>query len=72
MEAGGKLILAVPIWAGYPATLFNNMVSLLPAEKEVELVMMSGSGNSAAGAEGTKELVRRSGCRVSKYSDVKR
>lgn len=72
LAAYDSLILAVPIWAGFPATPFNNMVSLLPREKTVELVMVSGSGDSKGSAEGTRRLIEDAGCKVTGYSDVKR
>ena len=72
LAAYDTLILAAPIWAGFPATPFNNMVSLLPRGKAVDLVMVSGSGNSKGSATGTRKLVEDAGCRLTGYSDVKR
>lgn len=66
-----KLIVAVPIWADFPAAPFNSIVSLLPRGKEVELVMVSGSGNSKASAEGSRSLIENAGCTVSGYTDIK-
>ena len=34
-----KVIVAVPIWAGFPSTPFNNILELLPAGKEIELIL---------------------------------
>lgn len=64
------LVLAAPIWAGHPAPPFNNMVAALPADKAVELVFLSGSGNSQKSADATKALVKAQGCRVTAYTDL--
>ncbi len=64
-----KIIIMMPIWAGFPAPAFNNVVALLPEGKQVELVMLSGSGVSKK--EKIIEQVRLRGCEVTAYSDVK-
>ena len=66
-----KIIIAMPIWAGHPAPAINNVIACLPEGKEVELIMTSGSGNSARTAEKTKELITAKGCRVTNYTDIK-
>ena len=70
-SAYDKIILAMPLWAGYPAPAMNNLISLLPSGKDVELLITSGSGNSSGSAEKTKALVAARGCRVTKYEDIK-
>lgn len=65
-----KVIFCVPIWAGYPAPAFNNMIAALPQGKTVELYMISGSGSSVQSEEGTKALVASRGCEVTVYQDV--
>ena len=66
-----RIVIAVPIWAGHPAPAFNNIINLLPSGKEVELVMISGGGNSGSSAEKTKQRIADRGCRVTKYLDQK-
>ena len=66
-----KIVIAMPIWAGYPAPAFNNVISHLSEGKEVELIMTSGSGSSAGTAEKTKDLIAAKGCRVTSYTDIK-
>lgn len=66
-----KIILVMPIWAGHPAPAMNNVISLLPPGKEVELVFTSASGSSARSTEQTKALIAKKGCTVTKYMDVK-
>ena len=41
-----RVVLMTPVWAGYPAPLFNSAVELLPPGTEVEVILVSGSGNS--------------------------
>ncbi len=70
-SAYDKLIILMPIWAGYPAPPMNNIIDKLPKGKTVELIMTSGSGNSKGSAEETKQLISKKGCAVSSYRDVK-
>ncbi len=66
-----KIIILMPIWAGYPAPSMNNIINKLPEGKDVELIMTSGSGNSGKSADKTKALITGRGCKVIKYSDVR-
>ena len=65
-----RIIIGCPIWARYPAPAFNAIVEMLPSGKEVELFFCSAGGDSAASAEGTKELIAKKGCTVTTYRDV--
>ena len=66
-----KIIIFMPVWAGYPAPAMNNIINALPEGKDVEIIMTSGSGSSAKSSEKTKTLIADRGCRVTKYTDVK-
>ncbi len=66
-----KIILAAPIWGGFPAPPFNSAVQLLPAGKEVELIFCSGGGGPTKCAEQVKELIRKQGCTVTGCTDIK-
>lgn len=66
-----KIIIVMPIWAGYPAPAMNNIIGLLPSGKEIELVFTSGSGKSSGSAEKTKALITAKGCAVTNYTDIK-
>ena len=66
-----KIVIAMPIWAGYPAPAINNVIAALPNGKAVELVMTSGSGSSKDSTEKTKALIAARGCEVVKYQDIK-
>ena len=66
-----KIVIAMPIWAGYPAPAINSIIDLLPSGKEIELIMVSGSGNSSGSENKTKALIEARGCSVVKYQDIK-
>jgi len=65
-----RIIIGCPVWAGYPAPAFNAVAELLPPEKQVEIFLCSGSGNSSKSEQGTRELIERKGCVLSSYRDV--
>lgn len=71
LNAYEKIIILMPIWAGHPAPAFNNIIEILPAGRQVELIMTSGSGNSGSSAEKIKAMIKVRGCEVVKYIDVK-
>lgn len=66
-----KIIIAMPIWAGYPAPAMNTIINLLPKGKNVALIMTSGSGSSKGTSEKTKSLIAAKACDVVSYQDVK-
>lgn len=66
-----KIILAAPIWAGFPAPPINSVIHMLPAGKDVELIFTSGGGDSGKGAPKVKALVTGQGCTVVGYTDIK-
>lgn len=71
MDAYDRIIIAMPIWAGFPAPPMNNIIHSLPGGKQVELFMTSGSGHSGSSAEKTKKRIADRGCTVVKYLDMK-
>lgn len=66
-----RILVAVPLWAGYPAPAFNNILDLIPAGKEVELMITSGSGNSGNSKEKTLALAASKGIQIVQYQDIK-
>ncbi|NLZ36562.1 MAG: hypothetical protein GX897_03685 [Clostridiales bacterium] len=65
-----KIIFCCPIWAGYPAPAFNNMIAALPSGKAVELYFISASGSSRKSEEGTKALISSKNCEIAAYQDI--
>lgn len=66
-----RIIVAAPIWSGYPAPPFNNIVDHLPAGAQVDVYLSSASGETLKSAKGTKDMITAQGCRLAKYVDVK-
>lgn len=71
LNAYDRITVVVPIWNSYPAPEFNSILKELPASKDVELFMCSGSGESAKSKSGTCELIKKIGCNLIGYHDVK-
>lgn len=70
LESYEHIILAAPIWAGFPAPAMNSVIALLPSGKDVELYLTSGSGKSS-GEEKVKALIVERACTVTGYHDIK-
>ena len=70
MTGYDKIIIMGPIWAGYPAPAVNNIIAALPAGKQVELRMVSSSGQSRA-RDVVIERVEKTGCTVTGHMDIK-
>lgn len=66
-----RILVAVPLWAGFPAPAFQNILELIPQGKEIELTITSGSGNSSGSKEKTLALAAGRGVKIVKYQDVK-
>lgn len=66
-----KIVVAVPLWAGFPAPAFNSILELLPRGAKVELIITSGSGNSTGSREKTMALAASKGVQIVSYEDVK-
>lgn len=65
-----KIIVMSPVWAGHPAPAVNSLLRMLPRGKSVEMVMVSMSGESAAG-EKVSAVIRDMGCEPAGYRDIK-
>lgn len=66
-----KIILAMPIWAGYPAPPINNILPLIPPGSSVELIFTSGSGNSQKSGDYVKRVLTARNIQVTGITDVK-
>lgn len=73
LDAYDLITLAVPVWAGFPAPAFNAMVNLLPSHKNIQLVFVSSSGTGATkkSEEGTRKLIKKHGCSVVDYKEIR-
>lgn len=70
LESYEKIVIIVPIWNSYPAPQFNSIAEKIPANKEVELYLCSGGGESDKSKSGTCELIQKIGCRLEGYHDI--
>lgn len=66
-----RILVAVPLWAGYPAPAFHNILDLIPAGKEIEIIITSGSGNSDGSKEKILALAASKGLQVVQYQNIK-
>ncbi|MDL2287891.1 NAD(P)H-dependent oxidoreductase [Oscillospiraceae bacterium OttesenSCG-928-F05] len=66
-----KIIVAMPVWAGFPAPAFNNIVALLPSGKQVEIIMTSGGGDSGDTQKRVRAMLSEKGCTLAGFQDVK-
>lgn len=66
-----KIIIAMPVWAGFPAPPFNNIMKSLPSGIEVEIIMTSGGGSSGKTKELIEATLKEKGCRLVNFQDVK-
>lgn len=64
------IILMAPVWAGFPAPPINSVVEALPAGKDVEVYLVSASGQSRAKDKLYARISAR-GCKIVKYKDQK-
>ncbi len=64
-----RVVICCPVWAGFPAPAFNALLSIMPAGKEVCLVLCSAGGETPKSKEGTIALVSALGQTVAEYTD---
>lgn len=65
----GKITVMAPVWAGHPAPAANGALDLIPTGTEVEVVMVSDSGTSAA-KDKIEAKLREKGCTLVKYTNI--
>lgn len=71
LQSFDTIIIAAPVWAGFPAPAFNSIIDMLPAEKEVEIHLVSGSGDSSKCHGAVKSLIEKNGSKVTHFKDIK-
>ncbi len=71
MKKFDRVIIMAPVWAGYPAPVFNAIVKGLYRGMAVEVVLVSGSGNSINSKGRVMEMLDHQGVKVVSYKDVK-
>ncbi|MGI6153047.1 MAG: flavodoxin family protein [Christensenellaceae bacterium] len=64
-------ILLAPIWAGHPAPPMNNMLEMIPAGKDVEVMLVSGGGTSGNSIQWITDTLKERGAGNVVAVDVK-
>ena len=65
-----RLVVFAPVWAGMPAPAFNSLVAALHSGQEVEVGLVSSSGESKAEAKVRAQLEAK-GVKLVSFTDVK-
>ena len=65
-----RVAVACPVWAGYPAPAFNNMIKLVPKKMPIELYFISGSGSTRNSRAATEAMLIQEGYNIVGYHDV--
>ena len=65
-----RIIIMAPVWAGHPAPAVNSVFDMLPSGKEVEVLLVSGSGSCKAG-EKIRAVLEARGCKLMKLENIK-
>ncbi len=65
-----RVVIMAPVWAGRPAPAINAVLDALPQGKQVEVVLVSGSGKSGA-EEAVRAKIEKRGCTLVSLSDIR-
>lgn len=66
-----EIEIVMPLWAGHPAPAMNNIIALLPRDKEVSVTIVSGSGNSGNSKENIARQITMKDSMLVFYQDIK-
>jgi flavodoxin len=66
-----KIIIMSPVWAAHPVPAINQVIECLPANKKIEVIMVSAGGGTMKSTEETKKLIAMRNCEVVGYIDLK-
>ena len=70
LEDYDKIIIMAPVWAGHPAPAINAVFDLLPAGKEIDMLLISASGNSSC-EEKVRQLIESKECKLVNFENIK-
>ena len=71
LEEYDKIILMSPVWSAHPVPAMNTVIERLPANKKIEVIMVSAGSGTRKSDEETKKLIAERGCEVIEYTDLK-
>ncbi len=66
-----SVTLMAPVWAGHPAPAFNAALLLIPKDKVLHVVLVSGGGETPNSKDVTIDLLRKQGYSLASYEDVR-
>ena len=64
------ITVMAPVWAGKPAPQINGVLQALPSGKQVEVIMVSGSGESNC-KQKLEKLLELKDCRMADFKNVR-
>lgn len=70
LDAYDTIILMSPVWAGHTPPAINRVLDYLPEGKEVEVRMISATGQSAC-KQKVQAMVEAKGCQLTSFIDIK-
>lgn len=65
-----RFVILAPVWAGFPAPAINTLLKQLPSSRDVEVWLVSASGQSRA-RDKMQTLINSQGCRLMRFRDVR-
>ncbi len=65
------VVIAAPVWAGFPAPAFNTIADMVPVGKKVEVLLVSDSGDTARAKDKIVCALEARGLAVAAYTDKK-
>ena len=70
LEDYEKIIIMAPVWAGHPAPAINAVFDLLPAGKEIDVLLVCTSGTSSC-EEKVRQLIESKECDLENFEHIK-
>lgn len=70
LSAYDTIIIMSPVWAGHTPPAINRVLDYLPEGKDVEVRMISASGESQC-KEKVQTLIEAKGCKLTSFIDIK-
>ena len=66
-----RVVLIAPVWAGYPAPVFNSAVELLPPGTEVEVILVSAAEIVKRVGRKVRLQIKKRGCTIFAQRDIR-
>ncbi len=66
-----RIIVAAPIWGGYPAPAFNSIIDMIPEGSKIEILLTSSSGKVQKGEGEVKARIVSKGIEIVSLQNIK-